>query len=264
MVATASKLNFWEWHELQLLLHWSPAQKRCEDMPSWLMLFLLPAGALGLATQCRTVDEVVILVEHSTSTLTFNESTPELLRSLVASLDIQAPGRLGIATFDGCVGCTVAESARELVTLTSDTATILAAIDTLPTPSGKACTSCGLEVAGSMFSGSTTATKLLITVTDGPQTVGGTDSKAAATAAGIQASGVAVAAAGLYDAQLTTLELMGSAPNGTYAQLLPDYDALRGSIDTLADAWCASYTFSNSKVLYRAYMLPVSARFCAI
>ncbi len=148
--------------------------------------------------------------------------------------------RVGIVTFAGPpIGCRPGSTASicrqhypydEWVDVvsepTAEVEDLLVAITDRPSAGRMTCISCGLEVAQSLLTSlefsRPEAEPILLLLTDGRQTAGGTDAKAVRVANDIKNAGTTVITVSFGDADPEVMQSISSKPSSAYARVRPN------------------------------------------
>ena len=139
--------------------------------------------------------------------------------------------------------CDIANAATVTSQISADYSSVLAAINTRDDSYGTTCISCGLkkaeELAIAAARPGTIGPPVLILLTDGRQTVGGTDHTVTYEASRIKSQNMIIATVGFGDADAGLMTTWASEPSSTYALVgLADVVAARAAIPALTEDVC--------------------------
>ena len=142
------------------------------------------------------------------------------------SVDSGVGAQIGIVEFSS--------DAATLVPLTGDLASVLSAIDSASRASGGTSVSDGLAAGLSLLDGAARrdgVPRTLLLLTDGVQTVDGTDATAIAQASVVKAEGVSIVAVGFGGARESTMRSIASSPSDEYAYFGASLDEVRSHFE---------------------------------
>lgn len=185
--------------------------------------------------------DIMFIVDGSGSIgATAFQQARDFMADVVNQLPVDANHRIGIITF--------ADGARVNTTFSSNKATLLSTIATLPYPLGNTCTECGLNTAASQFaaSSSSTARHIGIVITDGVATTPANLPTALANAAAqnIELFSIGVGAS----VSVAQLDQIATDPDTTHVFTVTSYANLKTILNSLIDA-ITSPEATNAKLV---------------
>lgn len=139
--------------------------------------------------------------------------------------------------------CDIDNAAKVVSPISDDAPSVVAAINARDGSYGTTCISCGLSAAKDLATaaprGAATAPPVLVLLTDGRQTVGGTDATATDEANSIKSQGITLVTIGFGDADVALMTAWASTPSSSYAWVgLADVAAAQAVIPSIVDEAC--------------------------
>ena len=200
-----------------------------------------------LPPPCAAPNDIVFVIDSSSSFRAVNiqQYIKAWLNNVVDEYAFDPTStdspRVSIVWFGGCSSCTVQDSVHVQTALIGDRDGVLTAAAAVPPDLGdQTCVSCGLETAIGLFDRPLSQSKrVIILLTDGVQTSGGTNAAAEAQANSFTAAGGLLYTVGA-GSQLNAdnLRQLSSDPDSLYSLNLATFEELEFSSQTVVQAVC--------------------------
>lgn len=181
---------------------------------------------------CSATSDVLMVVDASDSVKDIHSEMTQFMQQFsdLFMLDPSKPQetpRVGLITFNGPQNLndfSESDAATVLVPLTDEAQEIRSALNGRPMSQGLTCISCGLKVARDMLKPPNkggmkrpNSLGVVVILTDGSQTVGGTNADAISYADNLRDDGHVVFTIGFGEAEKAVMEALASSPPNNYA-----------------------------------------------